>query len=422
ESKVEQPALANASRSPDVRTTIDLESDESPSPKAATLRYSPSTPAESAPGSVAQKKEPQDIYTDVGIFGDFPDTGDEIPEYGNTHAPKFEKHEHHLSENAIRCRARRIFTPRVDGSKKVSETVFKEWHSKGQPRKNLEQIFKQCGYDPDTFVAEVEILRSEMQSTEFEIEAEFLTHDEMESRGMTPSRIEAIKKHCVTNPKKLMRRDLYEKTMRYYCEISVKTKSKKASRLEINKRAKFEESGVSNMNMDLHDGGNDDDDSDIGVDEEHVEEEVEKEKQVTNRKSLGIPELDPDALPSSHVQKYLTALAKRLTKVQQLLQKFEDKELSDIQTKLKETIVNSINALEKDHRDLSELYSQGVVSGYTKKPFIPKKAPAEKTEKPGGLRVKSKAAKAKAKGAAKAKAASKGGAPAMPATGKRPHK
>lgn len=42
-----------------------------------------------------------------------------------------------------------------------------------------------------------------------------------------------------------------------------------------------------------------------GVDEEHVEEEVEKEKQVTNRKSLGIPELDPDALPSSHVQKYL---------------------------------------------------------------------------------------------------------------------
>ena len=84
ESKVEQPALANASRSPDVRTAIDLESDESPSPKAATLRYSPSTPAESAPGSVAQKKEPQDIYTDVGIFGDFPDTGDEIPEYGNT--------------------------------------------------------------------------------------------------------------------------------------------------------------------------------------------------------------------------------------------------------------------------------------------------------------------------------------------------
>ena len=41
--------------------------------------------------------------------------------------------------------------------------------------------------------------------------------------------------------------------------------SRKASRLEINKRAKFEESGVSNMNMDLHDGGNDDDDSDIGT-------------------------------------------------------------------------------------------------------------------------------------------------------------
>ena len=41
------------------------------------------------------------------------------------------------------------------------------------------------------------------------------------------------------------------------------------------------------------------------MDENHVEEEVEKEKQVSNRKTLGIPELDPDALPSSHVQKYL---------------------------------------------------------------------------------------------------------------------
>lgn len=37
----------------------------------------------------------------------------------------------------------------------------------------------------DTFVCEVEVLRSEMQSTEFEIEAEFLTHDEMVDRGIS---------------------------------------------------------------------------------------------------------------------------------------------------------------------------------------------------------------------------------------------
>ena len=208
ESKLEQPASANASRSPDVIKAIDLDSDESP--KADSVGYSPTTPAESGHGSVAPK-EPPKVYTDVGPFGDFVTTDTEIPDYCDTNAPKFEKHEHHLSENAIRCRARRIFTPRVDGSKKVSETVFKEWHSKGQPRKNLEQIFKQCGYDPESlsehgFIFSIcfrndyvscfstvysrcnpIVLNPEMQSTEFEIEAEFLTHDEMESRGMTES-------------------------------------------------------------------------------------------------------------------------------------------------------------------------------------------------------------------------------------------
>lgn len=74
----------------------------------------------------------------------------EVPDMDNSDAPRFAKHEHHLTPNAIRCRARRIFTPRVDGSKKVSETIFKEWHGRGQPRKDLESIFKQCGYDPES--------------------------------------------------------------------------------------------------------------------------------------------------------------------------------------------------------------------------------------------------------------------------------
>lgn len=80
-------------------------------------------------------------------FGD----EDDIPDIANESAPRFKKGEHHLSENAIRCRARRIFTPRVDGSLKVSSTIFAEWRSKGQPRKTLEQIFKQCGYDAETY-------------------------------------------------------------------------------------------------------------------------------------------------------------------------------------------------------------------------------------------------------------------------------
>ena len=99
ESKLEQPASANASRSPDVIKAIDLDSDESP--KADSVGYSPTTPAESGHGSVAPK-EPPKVYTDVGPFGDFVTTDTEIPDYCDTNAPKFEKDEHHLSENVAR--------------------------------------------------------------------------------------------------------------------------------------------------------------------------------------------------------------------------------------------------------------------------------------------------------------------------------
>ena len=75
--------------------------------------------------------------------------GDEAPSVGDLTAPKFKPGEHHISDNAIKMRTKRIFTKRVDGSMKVSETIYNEWKGKGQARKNLEQIFKQCGYDAD---------------------------------------------------------------------------------------------------------------------------------------------------------------------------------------------------------------------------------------------------------------------------------
>ena len=75
--------------------------------------------------------------------------GDETPCLGDVTAPKFKPGEHHISDNAIKMRTKRIFSKRVDGSMKVSETIFNEWKGKGQARKNLEQIFKQCGYDAD---------------------------------------------------------------------------------------------------------------------------------------------------------------------------------------------------------------------------------------------------------------------------------
>lgn len=91
----------------------------------------------------------------------------DIPAYGDQNAPQFDKEEHHLSDNAIRCRARRIFTPRVDGSKKVSDTIYQEWHSKGKAKKDLQQIFKRCGYDPESFLNLIPSLIAFIQSFMF---------------------------------------------------------------------------------------------------------------------------------------------------------------------------------------------------------------------------------------------------------------
>ena len=75
--------------------------------------------------------------------------GQPIPEIGDESAPKPRLGEHHISPEAIRQRAKRVFTPRADGSLKVSQKIFDEWKGRGKARKNLEEIFKQCGYDVD---------------------------------------------------------------------------------------------------------------------------------------------------------------------------------------------------------------------------------------------------------------------------------
>ena len=77
----------------------------------------------------------------------------DIPLLGDTSAPRDYVGEHSLTQNAIRCRTKRIFKRRADGSAKVAESIFQEWHAGGEGKKSLEAIFKQCGYDPDTFSA-----------------------------------------------------------------------------------------------------------------------------------------------------------------------------------------------------------------------------------------------------------------------------
>lgn len=72
-----------------------------------------------------------------------------IPEIGDEGAPAPVLGEHTLSDNAIRCRANRIFKRKANGQAKVSEEIFREWHNGGEPRRSLEQIFRQVGYSPD---------------------------------------------------------------------------------------------------------------------------------------------------------------------------------------------------------------------------------------------------------------------------------
>ena len=93
-----------------------------------------------------EKKQPMPLPKEEGF------NVEEVPDIEDQHAPRFETYEHHLSENAIRQRTKRIFTPRVDGSLKVSAKIFNEWKGKGPARKSLEQIFKSVGYDVDSSI------------------------------------------------------------------------------------------------------------------------------------------------------------------------------------------------------------------------------------------------------------------------------
>lgn len=76
---------------------------------------------------------------------------DEIPDILDDLAPKFHPGQAQLSPEAIRARSRRIFQKRADGSKKVTDEIWNDWNSKGKKRKVLEEIFKRCGYDPDSW-------------------------------------------------------------------------------------------------------------------------------------------------------------------------------------------------------------------------------------------------------------------------------
>ncbi|CAK9110187.1 Putative E3 ubiquitin-protein ligase HERC1, partial [Durusdinium trenchii] len=216
---------------------------------------------------------------------------DEIPELADGLAPKPTLGTHHISPEAIRSRSRRIFEKRADGLKKVSDQIWNDWKAKG--------------------------------------------------------------------PKK----DPYENRCLYYVEMAVKGSYKKASRVEISKRARLHEKGaVGSMSLQPDDligqqpelgiclgGGslklND------GIDLTKSDEEDGADTKT--RKALGIPEMDPDALPSALTQKLWKAIS------------------------------DSISNLEEIQTEISQAYSNGVVAGFSKEPFMPKET-AEVSQKGSG--------------------------------------
>ena len=75
----------------------------------------------------------------------------EIPSITDTLAKKPKAGELKLSASAIKSRMRRVFTPTLKGTLKVSQQIMEEYNSgpKTKKRQQLEQIFALCGYDPE---------------------------------------------------------------------------------------------------------------------------------------------------------------------------------------------------------------------------------------------------------------------------------
>ena len=100
-------------------------------------------------GSVALQPQtrPRDELDGLDEMDAFDGDDDDIPDLSDALAPKPVLGQHTLSPEAVRSRCRRIFQKRSDGSKKVSDEIWNDWHSRGAKKQVLENIFAQCGYD-----------------------------------------------------------------------------------------------------------------------------------------------------------------------------------------------------------------------------------------------------------------------------------
>ena len=73
-----------------------------------------------------------------------------VPELGDQNAQQPGPGQMRISETAANSRLKRVFAPNVKGEYKVPMEIVRQWQKKGgKGKKNLQQIFQSCGFNPD---------------------------------------------------------------------------------------------------------------------------------------------------------------------------------------------------------------------------------------------------------------------------------
>ncbi|CAE7194944.1 unnamed protein product [Symbiodinium sp. CCMP2592] len=317
-------------------------SENPPSPAAG--KPEPSEPVSKPLPSVAPEPELPELLTGEDHDGDAASMLN-IPDLCDKQAPSPPPSEMSLSDGAIDRRMRRVFTARVDGTVKVPQKFVDQWRKRGDARKSLQKIFASCGYNPED---------------ELTIEGEYTSEATMREWGWSETRIAAVKKYCASNPGRFMRqRDTYEEGLiLYWCEKAIKATHK------------FQAEGVA--------GDSGERIGPINSPWEGQEEIKPAEAAGTPnkealdlRKRANVPEIDPDALPSSYCQKLLLCLTKRTNKLQDIRDECKstndkgENTLTSSQNKMFSKLGSVIADLESMQEKIEEIHTAGVCDGFT---------------------------------------------------------
>lgn len=78
---------------------------------------------------------------------------EKVPYLSDNSIPRPDPNKVRLSYAAINGRLRRVMQPNMNGDFKVSDSIRKDFLSKGTPaRKKIELIFQMCGFHPDSWI------------------------------------------------------------------------------------------------------------------------------------------------------------------------------------------------------------------------------------------------------------------------------